>query len=71
MEEELVEAIRAAPFRLGEGATGRAVITRAPVQDLLGEREIGGTRTRPIMARLGYRSLLVVPLLVEEQIMRA
>src|SRR5262249_32221979 len=25
--------------------------------------------TRPIMARLGYRSLLVVPLLVEEQIM--
>src|SRR5262249_48680841 len=27
MEEELVEAIRAAPFRLGEGATGRAVTT--------------------------------------------
>jgi signal transduction histidine kinase len=71
MEEELVEAIRAAPFRLGEGATGRAVATQAPVQvtDLLGEREIGGTRIRPIMARLGYRSLLVVPLLVEEQIM--
>ena len=71
MEEELVEAIRAAPFRLGEGATGRAVATRAPVQvsDLLDEREIGGTRIRPIMARLGYRSLLVVPLLFEEQIM--
>jgi signal transduction histidine kinase len=71
MEEELVEAIRAAPFRLGEGATGRAVTTQAPVQviDLLDEREIGGTRIRPIMARLGYRSLLVVPLLVEEQIM--
>jgi signal transduction histidine kinase len=71
MEEELVEAIRAAPFRLGEGATGRAVTTQAPVQviDLLDEQEIGGTRIRPIMARLGYRSLLVVPLLVEEQIM--
>ncbi len=71
MEEELVEAIRAAPFRLGEGATGRAVTNRAPVQvvDLLEEREVGGTRTRPIMARLGYRSLLVVPLLVEQQIM--
>src|SRR5262249_9966949 len=27
MEEELVEAIRGAPFRLGEGATGRAVTT--------------------------------------------
>src|SRR5262249_51245102 len=71
MEEELVEAIRAAPFRLGEGATGRAVTTRTPVQviDLLDEREIGGTRVRPIMARLGYRSLLVVPLLLEEEIM--
>jgi signal transduction histidine kinase len=71
MEEELVEAIRAAPFRLGEGATGRAVTTRTPVQviDLLDEREIGGTRIRPIMARLGYRSLLVVPLLLEEEIM--
>jgi two-component system, NtrC family, sensor kinase len=71
MEEELVEAIRAAPFRLGEGARGRAVTTQAPVQviDLLDEREIGGTRIRPIMTRLGYRSLLVVPLLVEEQIM--
>jgi len=73
MEEELVEAIRAAPIRLGEGATGRATTTRTPVQviDLLGEREIAGTRVRPIMARLGYRSLLAVPLLREERIMGA
>ena len=28
MEHELVEAIRAAPIRLGEGATGRATTTR-------------------------------------------
>src|SRR5262249_11006994 len=54
MEEELVEAIRAAPIRLGEGATGRATTTRTPVQviDLLNEREIAGTRVRPVMARL-------------------
>jgi len=73
MEEELVEAIRAAPIRLGEGATGRATTTRTPVQvvDLLNEREIGGTRIRPIMARLGYRSLLAVPLLREDRIMGA
>jgi signal transduction histidine kinase len=73
MEEELVEAIRAAPIRLGEGATGRATTSRTPVQvvDLLNEREIGGTRIRPIMARLGYRSLLAVPLLREERIMGA
>src|SRR5262249_30441904 len=59
MEQELVEAILARPVRLGEGARGRAVTTGAPVQvsDLLDEREIGGTRIRPIMARLGYRSL--------------
>src|SRR5262249_50781327 len=39
------------------------------VIDLVDEREIAGTRIRSIMARLGYRSLLVVPLLLEEQIM--
>jgi two-component system, NtrC family, sensor kinase len=73
MEHELVEAIRAAPIRLGEGATGRATTTRTPVQvvDLLDDREIGGKRIRPIMARLGYRSLLAVPLLREERIMGA
>jgi len=73
MEEELVEAIRAAPIRLGEGATGRATTSRTPVQviDLLNEREISGSRVRPIMARLGYRSLLAVPLLREERIVGA
>jgi GAF domain-containing protein/anti-sigma regulatory factor (Ser/Thr protein kinase) len=73
MEEELVEAIRAAPIRLGEGATGRATITRAPVQvtNLLEERELGATRLRPIAARLGYRSVLAVPLLREGRIMGA
>ena len=73
MEAELVEAIRAAPIRLGEGATGRATTSRTPVQviDLLNEREISGSRVRPIMARLGYRSLLAVPLLREDRIMGA
>ena len=32
MEEELVEAVRGSPIRLGEGATGRAATTRTPVQ---------------------------------------
>ena len=73
MEEELVEAIRAAPIRHGEGATGRATTTRAPVQvtNLLEERELGATRLRPIAARHGYRSVLAVPLLREERIMGA
>ena len=32
MEAEVIEALRASPIRLGEGATGQAVTTRAPVQ---------------------------------------
>src|SRR5262245_44697713 len=73
MEEELVEAIRTAPIRQGEGATGRATTTRAPVQviNLLEEQELGATRLRPIAARLGYRSVLAVPLLREERILGA
>ena len=67
MEEELVEAVRGSPIRLGESATGRAATTRTPVQvtDLTDEGEVGVTRIRPISSRLGYRSLLTVPLLRE------
>ncbi len=70
IEEELVEVLRAAPIRLGEGAVGRAAATRAPVQvpDILDEREYGLARLRPILTRVGYRSLLAVPLLREERI---
>jgi len=73
MEDEAVEAVRATPVRLGEGATGRAVIMREPVQlpDILDQREYTGTRARPLITRLGYRSLLSVPLLREQQIMGA
>src|SRR5215467_11755578 len=71
MEDELVEALRANPIHLGDGATGRAASTQAPVQviDLLEEREVGSTRIRPITARLGYRSLLAIPLLREDRVM--
>jgi signal transduction histidine kinase len=71
MEEEVVEGLRAARVHLGEGATGRAAITRTPVQipDILDQREFTGTRARPLITRLGYRSLLSVPLLREQQIM--
>ncbi len=70
MDEELVEVLRAAPIRLGEGAVGRAAATRAPVQvpDILDEREYGAARIRPILVRLAYRALLAVPLRREEQI---
>jgi GAF domain-containing protein len=73
MEEELVEAYRVAPLRIGQGATGRSAATRVPMQvvDLLNEPELGAARIRPILARLGYQSLLAVPLLLEQRIMGA
>jgi GAF domain-containing protein len=73
MEEELVRAYQATPLRLGEGATGRAGQTRVPTQitDLRQEQEFATRGMRPILSRLGYQSLLAVPLLLEQKIMGA
>jgi signal transduction histidine kinase len=73
VEDELAEAFRAQPIRLGEGATGIAAATRAPVQitDTLDEREYTFTRIRTLLVGLGYRSVLAVPLLVEQQVVGA
>src|SRR5262249_18014775 len=58
---------------LGQGATGRAATMRAPVQlpDILNEQEFTGSKVRPIFARLGYRSVLALPLLREGRILGA
>ncbi len=73
IEKEVVEALQTTPVRPGQGATGQTATVRAPVQvpDILEEREYTGTRVRPMLARLGYRSVLAVPLLREERIMGA
>ena len=74
IEKEVVEALQAAPVRIGESAaTGRAAAMRMPVQvpNILEEREYTATRIRPILAQLGYRSVLAVPLLREERILGA
>jgi len=70
LEGELVEALRATPLRLGEGAVGRAAATRAPVQipDILEERAYPG-RLRELMERSGFRAVLAVPLLYEDRIL--
>jgi signal transduction histidine kinase len=70
MGEKLVEAIRERPIRLGEAGIGRAAISRVPFQvpDILDDQDYGAAHLRPIIARLGYRSLLAVPLLREERI---
>ena len=73
MEKEVVEALQATPVRPGQGATGQAATVRAPVQvpNIVEEREFTATRVGPVLARLGYRSVLAVPLLREERIIGA
>jgi len=71
IEEELLEALQVEPIRLGESAMGHAAVTRRPVQvpDILDERGFVLARVRSILTQSGYRSLLTVPLLLEEKIM--
>jgi signal transduction histidine kinase len=73
MEQELVDAYRATPLRLGEGATGQAAKTKVPTQiaNLRQEQEFATRGMRPILSRLGYQSLLAVPLLLDQRIMGA
>ncbi|HZO33153.1 MAG TPA: ATP-binding protein, partial [Chloroflexota bacterium] len=69
-DDELTEALRAAPFSMGEGAVGRAAATRAPVQieDILAEGAYE-SHVREVMAKAGHRALLALPLLREERLL--
>ena len=71
MEKEVIEASK--PLQFAQvGCHGQTVRPRASSSiDLLDEQELRHQGIRPIMARLGYRSLLAVPLLREERIMGA
>jgi signal transduction histidine kinase len=68
MEEELIEALRANPIRLGEGAVGRAAAARKPFQ--IPDIEVSSyePRLRIAMGRSGHRAFLAVPLLREDRI---
>jgi GAF domain-containing protein len=67
MSEELIEAIRAQHLGVGEPIMNRAVASREPVQieDLLANPP---TPAQEIIARAGFRALLVVPLLRREHV---
>jgi signal transduction histidine kinase len=69
MEEELVQALRANPPRLGDGVVGRAAASREPVQvpNILEERAYA-PRMRQMFERFGLRASLAVPLLREDRI---
>jgi two-component system, NtrC family, sensor kinase len=70
LSDELVEALRNAPIEKGEGAVGRLAVTGEPVQirDIANEGSYQ-SRVREILLRLGYRSLLAVPLLRQEHLL--
>ena len=73
LDEDLAEVMRVAPIRFGEGVAGKAVALRAPFQvaDVLDERAYDVGRTRTTFQRHGYRSVVAVPLLFEQQILGA
>ncbi|MEK7387365.1 MAG: GAF domain-containing protein, partial [candidate division NC10 bacterium] len=68
-DAEFVEAIRAVPLRKGEGLMGRAAEMREPVQipDIT-QPGAYQSSVRDALIRFGYRALLSVPLLREDQI---
>ena len=69
LDPVLVTALRAAPLHRGEGAMGRAAETRQPAQ--IADIQVGGayqSHIRDTLLRAGYRALLSVPLLREDQI---
>ena len=72
-EAELVDALRAVPIQPGRAATGQAALRRIPVEiaDILEDRQYQYERVRSILIRLGYRSVLSIPLLLEERILGA
>ena len=69
MEEELINALRANPPRLGDGVIGRAAATREPVQipNIMEERTYP-PRMRQLLERFGFRASLAIPLFWEERI---
>jgi GAF domain-containing protein len=71
-DPELVESYRAMPIRMGEGLTGRAAERREPMQvpDIAPEGAYQ-SHLRALLLRMGYRALLSVPLVREDQVIGA
>jgi signal transduction histidine kinase len=67
---ELVEALRTAPVRLGEGAMGRAAVDRRPVQvaDVLAASAFPD-RLRSALGAVGLRAVLAIPFVGDDAIL--
>jgi PAS domain S-box-containing protein len=68
---EHLEALRAAPIHLGEGAVGTAAAIQKPVQvpDIQDERQLVASQARAHLIRQGLRSLLAMPLIREGRLL--
>ncbi|HXV07445.1 MAG TPA: ATP-binding protein, partial [Burkholderiales bacterium] len=67
---ELVDELMVRTLRMGEGATGRAAATRAPVEiaDVQAVDVYTG-KMRDVLDRAGYRAMLAVPLVQGERVL--
>ena len=70
LPDEVVTALRAEPVRKGEGALGRMATTGEPAQirNIMADASYQ-SRLREVVLRLGYRSLMAVPLLREDHLL--
>ena len=71
MTAEYIETMRAAPIRLGEGAIGRAGVTRRPIEvaDIRADWELVAPQARERLVQQGMGSLLAVPLVREDRLL--
>ncbi|MBI3029258.1 MAG: GAF domain-containing protein [Candidatus Rokubacteria bacterium] len=69
LNAEIVETLRTLPLRKGEGLMGRAAESREPTQiPDIAEPDAYQSRLRDLLIGAGYRALLSVPLLREDQV---
>jgi len=70
--QDIADALRSNPIRKGEGATGQAIMKRQPVQipDITVESSVT-THVRDRLIESGFRAVLAVPLIREDQVMGA
>jgi GAF domain-containing protein len=71
LEDDIAGVLRATPLRRGEGTVGRLADTRAPIQ-VADISEVNAYRGRlEVIVRSGYRAILSLPLLREDQLIGA
>jgi signal transduction histidine kinase/HAMP domain-containing protein len=70
--EEFVAVLRTTPLVFGEGAIGRAASTREPITVAeVADTDAYTSRVRDALVSFGYRSLLAVPLVSENEVVGA